>query len=165
MDFKEARDWIMIGAGAAGWIFSLGFLYSRLLGKIDKAASDGEESRQTIRDSLAKKVDRAELDGVGARVTAVEGSCSESKGRMDRFEKELAEYRGDARNAADKLSRVEAEVKTVAEAVRDGNIALGVQLTELNKSIQTMDKNTTNRLVRLETVTAIEKKVGPLPED
>lgn len=105
------------------------------------------------------------INGLGGRVRRVEESCAASGGRMDRFEKELSEYRNDARSASNRLSHVDKGVSDLAETVRDGNIALGVQLGEINKTIAAMDKNLGNRLTRVETVQKIEQKIGPIPTE
>lgn len=105
------------------------------------------------------------LNGLGGRVKRVEESCSATGGRMDRFEKELSEYRRDAQDASKGLARVEKGVEDVHEAINQGNLQLGSQIHAMEKAIQEKDVRTQVRLTRIETVTSIEKKIGPLPTE
>lgn len=103
------------------------------------------------------------INGLGRRVKKVEEDCSGGGGRLTRIEHDLAEYRRDVLDANSRLGRVEKAVEDVGEAVTQGNIALGVQLHGIEKLIQETNLKTSNRLVRIETVQQVEKKVGPIP--
>lgn len=105
------------------------------------------------------------INGLGRRVKSVEEDCSGHKGRMDRMENELREYRAEARETSNKLARVERAVEAVGEGVTNGNLTLGVKLDNVQKLIHEKDLRTQTRLVRMETVQEIEKKVGPLPTE
>lgn len=176
MDWAKVRDWVIFGSGVLVWAFTLGAVWNRINNQVAAAAEDRKQIRKDqeaadtqlakeLAEKLAMKADRSDLNGLGGRVGSVEASCNETGGRMSRFEKELSEYRAEARDASSRMVRVEKGVEELKETIRDGNTAIGVQLIELSKAVTTMDKNTANRLVRLETVTAIEKKIGPLSQE
>lgn len=105
------------------------------------------------------------VNGQGGRVTAVESNLATERGRMDRMERELTEYRRDAREAANGLSRIEQGVKDMADKIAEGNLALGSQLHNLKDMINEKDTKVQNRLVRMETVQRIEDKIGPIPTE
>lgn len=107
----------------------------------------------------------SKVNGLGGRVKRVEDNCQAQGGRMDRFERELAEYRADARGALERMARVEKGVDDTREEVQQGNIALGSQLHSIERLITDKDTRTQTRLVRLETVNKLERKLGPLGED
>lgn len=136
MNPKDLKDWVELGALIVAWIFAAAVLWTRQNSKIN---------------------------GLGRRVRTVEDSCSAMGGRMESLEREMAEHRRDVQEANRRLGYVEKAVENVGEAVRDGNTALGVQLHGIEKLITETDKRNSNRLVRLETVTKIEQKVGPIP--
>lgn len=154
MDLKTLKDWGAIIASILVWIFTLGAVWARLNSKIDQNKI-----------ALDDKASKGDLNGLGGRVGAVEGTCSETSGRMDRFERELSEYRTDAREAANLGARTEKAVEDLNDAIQNNHLALGTQLHGIEKLIQEKDKSTSNRLVRIETLQAIEKKIGPIPED
>lgn len=106
---------------------------------------------------------KTRLNGLGGRVRKVEASCEAQGAQMDKLERDLSEFRGEARSTSDRLSRVEKGIADVGDAVTNGNLALGSQLNELMRAITKSDKETSNRLVRIETVQQIEKKIGPIP--
>lgn len=128
----------MLGAMLLGWIVSLTILWTKMVGKVN---------------------------GLGGRVKKVEDSCSNNVGRMDRFERELAEYRRDTIESNKQVGRVEKSVDDLREEIQQANLGLGSQLAAISQSINKMDKNISNRLVRVETLTRVEAKLGPLPED
>ncbi len=105
------------------------------------------------------------VNGLGGRVTATENAAATEKGRLDRMERELSEYRRDARDAANGLSRVEQGMKDVADKIAEGNLSIGSQLHNLKDMINDKDAKVQNRLVRIETVQQIEAKVGPIPTE
>lgn len=84
---------------------------------------------------------------------------------MDRFERELSEYRRDAQDTSKGLARVEKGMEDLQEAINQSTLQLGSQLHSLDKAIQEKDVRTQVRLTRIETVTSIEKKIGPLPTE
>lgn len=102
-------------------------------------------------------------NGLGRRVKIVEDGLSQEKGRTDRLERELAEYRRDASLASQATSRVERGVDDVREQVGQIAIQLGSQLHNIEKLIQEKDLRTQTRLVRIETIAKIEEKIGSLP--
>lgn len=111
----------------------------------------------------AKLMER--VNGQGGRIKKVEDGQSEGKGRMDAFEKQLAEYRADSRASAQQSARTEKAVEDLKGEIQNNHLALGTQLHGIERLIQDKDKSTSNRLVRIETLQAVEKKVGPIPED
>jgi chromosome segregation ATPase len=135
VDPKQLNDWLVLGVLAVGWIVSLTTLWNKTTTKVN---------------------------GLGGRVRKVEDQCSATGGRMDRFERELAEYRRDAQDAVGRLGRLEKAVEDVIETVNQGNLQLGSQLHGIERLINEKDGANRERLVRLETVSAIEKKIGPL---
>lgn len=149
MNLNEVRDWLLLGGGILVWAFTVGVVWTKLVNKVDDQARDHTK----------------DMDGIGRRVTAVEASCSTSGGRMDRFEKELSEYRRDAQDASKGLARVEKGVDDIHETINQGNLQLGSQLHAIEKSIQEKDVRTQLRLTRIETVAKIEEKIGPLPTE
>lgn len=155
MSASEWRDWVLFTGGVLVWAFTAGMMWNKLNTKIAENTTE-----------LEKKATQADLDGLGGRVKKVEENCSTSDGRMDRMERELGEYRRDATDAARTAARVEKGVEGLHEEIQQGQLATGVHLSEIKQLIQENDKNTSNRLVRLETVQQIEKKLGqPLPTD
>lgn len=133
---RELKDWLELAALVVLWIVAATVQWSRQNNKIN---------------------------GVGSRVKKVEEKCSETAGRMTRMEQDLAEYRRDVLEANSRLGRVEKAVEDVGESVRDGNVVLGAQLHKIEQLINDKDRQTSNRLVRIETVVQVEKKVGPIP--
>lgn len=105
------------------------------------------------------------LNGLGGRVRKVEESCSASGGRMDRFERELSEYRRDAADTSKGLARVEKGVEDLGDSINQGNLQIGSQLHSMEKSMQEKDVRTQVRLTRIETVARIEDKLGPIPTE
>lgn len=105
------------------------------------------------------------LNGLGGRVRKVEESWATAGGRMDRFERELSEYRRDAQDSAKGLARVEKGIEDVHDSVNQSNLQLGTQLHTIEKLIEAKDKSSSVRLTRIETVQRIEEKVGPLPTE
>lgn len=154
MDPLKAKDWFLFGVIILGWVFTGGMLWSRLNAKIDRN-----------KEELEKKASVEQLNGMGLRVESIKGDCSENQGRMDRFEKELAEYRQEARTASDRMAVVGKGVEDLKDTVQQGVLDLGSRLSEVNKSLVAMDKANSNRLTRLETVSMIEKKIGPIPTE
>lgn len=138
MNPKDLKDWITFGLTIAGLIVTGSIAWQKLVNKIN---------------------------GLGGRVKKTEDSCAQAGGRMDRFEKELAEYRRDAQDAIGRMGRVEKAVDDVHDEITEGNIVLGTQLSDLTKLINATNLKTSNKLVRLETLTQVEKKIGPLPVD
>lgn len=136
MNPKDLKDWVELGALIVAWIFAAAVLWTRQNNKIN---------------------------GLGRRVKGVEDSCSGMGGRMSSLERDMVEHRRDVQEANRRLGSVEKAVENVGEVVRDGNTALGVQLHNIERLITETDKRNSNRLVRLETVTKIEQKVGPIP--
>lgn len=120
------------------WAFSLGVVWSKLITKVN---------------------------GTGKRVHEVDSRVSKLEGRVGTMEQQLSEYRQDARRAADGLARLEKGVDDMRETVNNGNLAIGTQLHGIERLIQEKDKNTSNRLVRIETLAKVEQKLGPMPED
>jgi chromosome segregation ATPase len=150
----EAKDWFLFGAMLVVWVFTAGVLWSKLNTKIDSNSKE-----------LEKKASIEQLNGMGLRVEGIKTDCSEHQGRMERFEKELAEYRQEARTASDRMAVVGKGVEDLKETLQQGVLDLGSRLAEVNKSLVAMDKANSNRLTRLETVSMIEKKIGPLPTE
>jgi SMC interacting uncharacterized protein involved in chromosome segregation len=138
MNPKDLKDWLGILAPVIVWIAVGAFAWAKLTGKVN---------------------------GLGRRVKVVEDSRSEDRGRMDRMERELADYRRDAQDAVNRLGRVERAVEDVAETVNQGNLQLGSQLHGIEKLIQEKDSKTRERLVRIETIAQIERKYGPFKEN
>lgn len=103
------------------------------------------------------------VDGFGDRVKVLESNYANQDGRMDRFERELNEYRRDALEGQRAFSRVEKSVDEVHEIINQGNLTLGSQLSDMQRMIQDKDTRTQVRLTRIETVTRVEAKIGPLP--
>lgn len=143
MNFAELREWILFGTSILVSAFTAGMIWSRLNSKIDQNAED-----------LKEKASIEQLNGMGARVDSIRGDCASYGGTMDEFRRELTMYRQEAREATSTLARVE-----------QSNLEIAAKITELNKNIVAMDKGNSNRLTRLETVSAIEKKIGPLPTE
>lgn len=154
MDFNTAREWILFVASLLAWAFSLGVIWTKLNGKIDSNTKETE-----------KKASIEALNGFGTRVTNTEGECSKHAGRMDRFERELGEFRAETRSVTESLARIETSVKDQTDVITNGNLATGVTLDSIKKDITAMDKNLGNRMTRVETVQQIEKKIGPIPTD
>lgn len=138
MNPKDIKDWLILGGMVVSFIVTSTIAYQKLIAKIN---------------------------GMGGRVKKVEESCSAVGGRMERFERELAEYRRDAQDAVGRMSRVEKGVDDLREDIQQGNLAIGVQLHAIEKLIQDKDRSTSNRLVRMETLAQVEKKIGPIPTE
>jgi chromosome segregation ATPase len=138
MNPKDIKDWMLLGGMVVSFIITTTIAYQKLIAKIN---------------------------GMGGRVKKVEEACSATSGRMDRFERELAEYRRDAQDAVGRMSRVEKGVDALNDNIQQGNITIGSQLHAIEKLIQEKDKSTSNRLVRMETLQQVEKKLGPIPID
>lgn len=102
----------------------------------------------------------SKVNGLGGRVKRVEESCANSAGRMDRFERELADYRRDASDAVSRMGRVEKGLEMLAEEISNGNLGIGSQLHNIEKLIGEKDLETQKRLVRIETISRIEQKLG-----
>lgn len=151
---KDFLDWWPVLLVVLGWIVTATMQWTNLNNKIKQNADDIQE-----------KASLEQLNGMGQRVEGIKNDCANQTGRMDRFEREVNELRQLAQGASDKMTRVDKGVADLSDTVRDGNIALGVQLGDLTKSIHLMDKNLGNRLTRVETVQKIEQKIGPLPTE
>lgn len=136
MNPKDLKDWVEFAGVIVAWVVAAAVLWTKQNNKIN---------------------------GLGGRVKKVEGTCEASAARITRVEQELADYRRDMMEANSRLGRVEKAVEDVGEEVRNGNIALGTQLHGIEKLINETDKKNSNRLVRLETIGQVEKKVGPIP--
>lgn len=108
---------------------------------------------------------REQVNGLGKRLSVVEADCERRDGRMESLEKALTEYRGDSQRAVQGLAKVEKGVDALQETINNGNLAIGVQLHSIERSISDKDKETSNRLVRIETVQRIEQKIGPIPTE
>lgn len=102
------------------------------------------------------------INGLGERVSRVESKADVAEGRMDGFEKLIAEYRHDLKEAFGQMGRLEKAVDNLNDSIREGNIGLGSKLHEIETLFRDKDLRTQKRLVRLETLTDIEKKAGPL---
>lgn len=139
-DFLPDRltEWLGVLALIVGWTAAASIAWQKLLDKIN---------------------------GLGGRVEKVEALVNVHEGRMDAAEKEISEYRRDLKENAANLGRLEKAVESLSEDIRSGNIALGSQLHAIEKLIQDKDLRTQKRLVRLETVNEIEKKIGIIPKD
>lgn len=129
------KDWWPLGVVILGWIASASMQWTKTTGQ---------------------------LNGLGGRVGRVEELHAQSEGRMNRFEKELSEYRRDAQDAAKGLARVEKGVEDVHEAINQGNLQIGSQIHAMEKALQDKDVRTQIRLTRIESVAKIEDKVGIL---
>lgn len=105
------------------------------------------------------------VNGQGGRVTAVENRATTLETTVDRHDRDLFEYRRDAQEATKGLARVEKGIDAMSETITQGNIALGVQLAAMEKTIQEKDVRAQIRLTRIETVARIEDKIGPLPTE
>jgi len=138
MDPKIIKEWLTIIVLFVGYIFTIAAVWTKLTAKVN---------------------------GLGGRVKKGEEANSVATGRMDRMEREIADYRRDAQDAVSRLGRVEKAVEGVDETVNQGNLVLGTQLHSIEKLIQEKDSRTRERLVRIETLAQIEKKIGPLPLD
>lgn len=132
------KDWWGLAVVLLGWVVAAAFGWAKIMERVN---------------------------GLGGRVTTVETHDAAQDGRMDRMERELTEYRADAADAAKGQARVEKAVENLDDNVTQGNIQIGSQLHGIERLIESKDKETSNRLVRLETVAQIEKKLGPLPVD
>lgn len=126
-------NWLTLGGMAVSWALAAIATHYRLVGKIN---------------------------GVGSRVTSLEKSCSKQDGAFGALEKQVATHSADQKAVHERLGRVEKAIEAVNETVRDGNLALGTQLHGIEKLIEAKDKDSSNRIVRLETVQQIEKKIG-----
>ena len=139
MNPKDIRDWLWIIVTIGGYIVSGAVVWVKLTNKVN---------------------------GLGGRVDVTEESGNLLRGRVDRIERELAEYRHDVQDAGNRMGRVEKAVDDVVEAVNQGNLQLGSQLHAIEKLIHDKDGRTRERLVRIETVAQIEKKLGrPIIDD
>lgn len=136
-DLKSAREWIIFGALVAGWIVVGAVGWQRILDRVN---------------------------GLGRRVKTIEDKETSATGRMDRMEKELAEYRRDTSELKDRVSRIEKGQDQIHEEIRDSNTSLGVQLQNIQMMIRDQDTRVQLRLQRLEITTQVERKVGPIPE-
>lgn len=154
MSQKDFLDWWPVLLVVLGWIVTATMQWTNLNNKIKQNAED-----------IREKASLEQLNGMGQRVEGIKNDCANQTGRMDRFEQEVRELRSLAQGASDKMTRVDKGVSDLSDTVRDGNISIGVQLGELNKSIHLMDKNLGNRMTRVETVQKIEQKIGPLPTE
>lgn len=143
MNFADAKEWLLFGFSVLTSAFSAGVIWTKLNGKIDQNAEE-----------LKKKASVDQLNGMSGRIESVKQDCATYNGSMTEFRRELSEYRQEARESTSILNRVE-----------QSNLEIASRVAELNKSIVAMDKATSNRLIQLETLTRIEKKVGPIPTD
>lgn len=139
MNPATLKDWWPLVAAIVGWIIVGSVGWTKMVGKVN---------------------------GLGGRVKKVEEAGSASSAEVKALSAQLSEYRGDAKEANARMSRLEKGVEELHEEITQGNIGLGSQLSEISKSLTKMDKDISGRLVRVETVVEIEKKIGkPIPTE
>lgn len=155
VSFNDFKEYILFGFTILTSAFTAGVIWTKLVSRIDANSK-----------LLEKKASLEELNGFGIRVSRLESECATRDGRMDHMEKELIEYRRDASDAGKAASRVEKSVEDLRGELQQGNLVTGSHLAEIKTLLQANDKASSNRLVRLETITQIEKKLGTsLPTD
>lgn len=133
MDPKDLKDWVVLVVTIGGYLVSSTVVWMKLTSRVN---------------------------GLGRRVKEGEESQAVMQGRMDRIEKELGNYRHDVQDTVSRLGRVEKAVEDVVEAVNQGNLQLGSQLHGIEKLIHEKDGRMRERIVRIETIAQIEKKLG-----
>lgn len=129
-DFK---DWVMIIGGTLAWVFGLGVIYQRFIGK---------------------------LNGLGGRVGELERKSAEYDGILRTQQGLLTDAARLQQDTSSRLGRVEhsidsteISVKNVERQVLEGFAAMRELLLENGAKIR-------ERIVRIETVQEIEKKIG-----
>lgn len=138
MDPKEAWDWGFKAVMVVGWIVATTTTWNKLVEKIN---------------------------GQGKRITAVEHKQAQEEGKSSITQHEVSEYRHDVQNVVATLARIEKASEQASEKHEQNNLQFGSQLYNIEKLINEKDGRNRERLVVLETVAKIEKKVGPIPLD
>lgn len=136
MEPKEIKEWALFVFLVIGWVVSATTIWNKLIERVN---------------------------GLGSRVAVLKTAYSETEGKVERIEREILGYRSDAHNVASALGRVERASDEIAHKIEESAKQLDSRIYNLEKLINEKDTRARERLVRLETVAAIEKKIGPIP--
>lgn len=138
MNAKTFLDWWPVWVQTVLWLIALVVAWTKLVDKVN---------------------------GQGGRISAVAKTVATLEGTVERHDKELFEHRRDTQDLNRGMGRVEKGQTDMLEAINQGNLQLGAQMHQLEKSVQEKDLKTQLRLRTIEVVTKIEDKIGPLPTD
>lgn len=105
------------------------------------------------------------VNGLGGRVKKTETSCTEHETRIDKLEGGITEARFGRERLAEQATRIETQVNAIREDLQQHHLEIGTRLYNLEQGIALSNTKVQVRLTRLETVTRIEQKLGPLPLD
>jgi chromosome segregation ATPase len=100
------------------------------------------------------------VNGLGGRVDSIEQRKSELAGRMqsvERWQEHAANERSDMQS---RLGRVEKGVEGCSEKITDAMMTLGSAIADLKNTVLREDSKVSQRVTRVETLVAIERKLG-----
>lgn len=138
MNPKSFLDWWPVWTQTLVWLVAFVVAWTKLVGKVN---------------------------GQGGRITTVSRAVATLEGTVERHDKELFEHRRDTQDLNRGMGRLEKGITDVMEAVNQGNLQLGSQVQNLEKSVGDKDLKTQLRLRTLEVVGRIEEKIGALPTE
>lgn len=159
MNGFQGYEWFATGViSLIMWAFMLGVTWAKFTTKLDTLVVKHDKDIAELMTYHDK-----DMNGLGARVKIVEDDCSSKDGRMDSIEKSLTEYRRDAQETTRGLAKLEKGMDDMHESITSGHIVIGSQLHSIELMIQEKDTRTRERLMRVETFTQIELKLGSIP--
>lgn len=105
------------------------------------------------------------INGLGGRVKKVEESCNTITAHHELFSDELRESRAERTRMTERMGAVEQGQKDQHEVLQTIKLDIISHINEVRRIIEDGNSKTRERLVRLETMMEIERKIGrPLTE-
>lgn len=107
----------------------------------------------------------AKLNGLGERVNTINTSCTQIGVRQEELSREQESSRADRARIHERLGSVEKQGESLRDTLTDVKVDIIAHIDEVKRVMMESDGRIRERVVRLETVSEIERKIGrPLTE-
>jgi chromosome segregation ATPase len=100
------------------------------------------------------------VNGLGGRVDSIESRKNQLDGRLQAVERWQEHASNERSDMQTRLGRVEKGVEGCSEKITDAMMALGSAIADLKNTVLREDSKVSQRVTRVETLVAIEKKIG-----
>src|SRR5438034_228206 len=97
---------------------------------------------------------------MGKRMKAVEEGCASEKGRTDRMERELDNYRRDTVETHGRLGKVEEALHGVNDHLTEMKLEIAGGIADLKQTVTEQNALMRERMMRVETINEVERKIG-----